>query len=529
MSPFTLLNPDVENGLKAKTIIKIAINPENVKSAQENINKDFVFHEVKKGETLYSITTKYNVSRKDIKKANKKIDTDNIILGDILKIPTEKKVYEYIASDSINIPVTSNIVLSADTIKAICCDSLKTDKNRTLNIALILPLYLVANDTMDLSENIISRQERIYNRSLNFVEFYEGVLIALDKLKKNKVSVKLHVIDSEKDSASLIKALSQINPSKLDIILGPVYERQLEIVTKYVQKYNIPVVSPLSSKSTQIHSQPNMIMVNTPEESRMEALTYYFSKQSTANFVYIYNAHIGEYDLIQYSKTIFRNIDSSAYNNLKIKEVNYAESNITKIEALLKPGIKNYIVIPSGDQAFVNDIVTKLYQFVNKYDITICGLSVWEQYENVELEYLFRLNFLFATNSNIDYKNQETNQFVKQYREVFKTDPSFFSFRGFDVMNYFADMLNKYGSNLNSCISANTYKGLLSEFEFERLGNAAGYANRGVYLIQYNPEFKRDIVPFNHTYYQKYSTEASNSGRNKGGIGTDTVKPGIGK
>ncbi|MBK8807138.1 MAG: LysM peptidoglycan-binding domain-containing protein [Bacteroidales bacterium] len=26
-----------------------------------------------KGETLYSITTKYNVSRKDIKKANKKL------------------------------------------------------------------------------------------------------------------------------------------------------------------------------------------------------------------------------------------------------------------------------------------------------------------------------------------------------------------------------------------------------------------------------------------------------------------------
>ncbi|MBK8807137.1 MAG: LysM peptidoglycan-binding domain-containing protein [Bacteroidales bacterium] len=48
VSSITALNPDVENGLKAKTIIKIAINPENVKSAQENINKDFVFHEGKR-------------------------------------------------------------------------------------------------------------------------------------------------------------------------------------------------------------------------------------------------------------------------------------------------------------------------------------------------------------------------------------------------------------------------------------------------------------------------------------------------
>ncbi|MBK8807139.1 MAG: hypothetical protein IPO21_11035 [Bacteroidales bacterium] len=54
------------------------------------------------------------------------------------------------------------------------------------------------------------------------------------------------------------------------------------------------------------------------------------------------------------------------------------------------------------------------------------------------------------------------------------------------------------------------------------MGNAAGYANRGVYLSTYNPEFKRDIVPFNILLIKNIVQKHQIQVETKEGIGTDT-------
>ncbi len=96
VTPFDLfaLNPDAKTDLQPNMVIiipksKIADVP-TVTQIQEV--KDYKKHKVKRKETLYSISKKYNISIEDIKKANKRLYAENLRKGDRIQIPVFKTV-----------------------------------------------------------------------------------------------------------------------------------------------------------------------------------------------------------------------------------------------------------------------------------------------------------------------------------------------------------------------------------------------------------------------------------------------------
>lgn len=96
VTPFDILalNPDAKTKLEPDMVIiipksRIAANP-----TTENVEQldGFKRHKVKRKETLYSISRKYNVSVEDIKKYNKRLYSENLRKGDRIQIPIFKTV-----------------------------------------------------------------------------------------------------------------------------------------------------------------------------------------------------------------------------------------------------------------------------------------------------------------------------------------------------------------------------------------------------------------------------------------------------
>ena len=90
------LNPDAKKGLKTNDLILI---PTSKNGANEVVGKQetrtFVgteTHKVKRKETLYSISKKYNVEISDIKEYNKRLYSENLQKGDNIQIPKYKTV-----------------------------------------------------------------------------------------------------------------------------------------------------------------------------------------------------------------------------------------------------------------------------------------------------------------------------------------------------------------------------------------------------------------------------------------------------
>jgi len=96
VTPFDIyaLNPDAKTSLQPNTVLiipksRILKNPVKVET-QQLLN--YKSHKVKRKETLYSISKKYNITIDDIKKHNTRLYSDNLRKGDKINIPRYKTV-----------------------------------------------------------------------------------------------------------------------------------------------------------------------------------------------------------------------------------------------------------------------------------------------------------------------------------------------------------------------------------------------------------------------------------------------------
>jgi len=482
-------NATAKSNLKEGTFLKIEKTEDNARLAKTY--PGFSFHEIEKGETFFNISKQYGIAEKKLKKLNPGIDISALQTGAILKVPGKQVIEE---KDSLNIvspeAETSPVVFS--------CDSIHTDSIRPINIAMLLPLFLTANDTISLSENIIRRQEKVFPKSIPFVEFYEGALLALDTLKAQGYTVNLSIFDTNKDSLATKQAMLDMDLEHTDLIIGPVYSNTFEVASEIAKGYNIPIVSPLSSSTHGVIDNPFSIIANTPQHYRIETTSLFVSQKNDYNFVMIHNGGVQDFAIMDiYKKVLFSSFaDSAIFADVVFKELNFSDQGIEGVQDALSISSRNIVIIPSQNQGFVNNIVTQLYQFHKKYDIDLMGLSVWEQYDNIELDYLFGLNYHFGTNYYIDYSQPVVKEFIEKYRKTFKTEPTKYSFHGYDVFYYFTKAVNKYPFFVCECISDYHALGLQSNFDFEPFSEGKGLVNTNVTLVRYSDDYKPERVEF---------------------------------
>jgi len=94
VTPFDIfaLNPDAKSNLKTNTVLIIPNSKVKNKPIEEASREIIGYkkHKVKRKETLYGLSQKYNVSEEDIKKANRFLYSENLKKGDKIRIPRFK-------------------------------------------------------------------------------------------------------------------------------------------------------------------------------------------------------------------------------------------------------------------------------------------------------------------------------------------------------------------------------------------------------------------------------------------------------
>ncbi|MEY8848299.1 LysM peptidoglycan-binding domain-containing protein [Psychroserpens sp. XS_ASV72] len=96
VTPFDIfaLNPDAKEGLKPNMVLIIPTSGVKNEPIQEETREliGYKTHKVKRKETLFSISQKYNIKVEDIKKHNTQLYSENLRKGDKIKIPRFKTI-----------------------------------------------------------------------------------------------------------------------------------------------------------------------------------------------------------------------------------------------------------------------------------------------------------------------------------------------------------------------------------------------------------------------------------------------------
>ena len=505
--------------LKANQMVKIPREraqktdlAEEQESGKES--KDYIYHEVEPKETLYSLSKQYDVEISRIIQANEQLREGELEYGTVIRIPRPGEPAEekspLLAGDKekpLRDTVPSYYRMVREHLPS--CDSSDYYKRRTLQVGLFLPLFLEKNqeeyyidssEVDDQGEKIYKKieydQPYIYPRSENFVEFYEGVLMALDSLSKQGISVNLRVFDTAADSMKLKQTLRQNNLRNLDLIIGPAFPQNFSVLARYAKQNRIHIVSPFSRSRRWVNKNPYLIQIYPTKSAQLDQFASHISNYSDKNMILVHTGDSLYYpEIREFKNKIFTYISQdTSFADVRFKEVAFRDS-LFYLEQAMNKGEENVIVVPSEDEAFVTDVVTNLNTLSKKgYDMRVFGYSNWQDFVNIEIEYFYNINLCLFTSFHVDYTRPPVKNVIRKYRDAFYAEPSRYVFHGFDIGYYFLSALYRYGREFKDCLYQYDIPLSHSDYRFYRQTPRSGLENVSLYLLKYKEDLTIDRV-----------------------------------
>lgn len=504
-------NPNVGNVLSLGSVFMV---PKGIEKEKKVIvqthpkhDKKYYYHVIQKGDTESAIARKFFMKLRKFRKLNPQLKGKALTIGSWVRIPRYLVPPEYFIEKPVE---KDTIVQEIEEDKLIVNEVVERPlSQQKIRIALFLPLYLEANDTIneivtykDTLRIVNERNTRtVFPKSHNFIRFYQGILLAVDSLQKEGLSVDLHVFDTERKPERVQRILSGIQYTDLDFIIGPVYSNTFSLVAGFAQKRGIPIISPLSPKNSLLKTNPFVIQLNTSIESVCGRISDYVgSDLEMKNLIVVHPdryQHLSEYQLVKdIERQLFEKGEYWKNDEMSYRKISFEEYGLFGIERILSDTCENVILLPSTKQPYVENIISNLNVLSQRFAIRLMGFPVWQRYNSLESELFYNLNLSILTPYHIDYKEEKIENFVSSFRTKFKCEPNDFSFRGFDLCRYFTKAVSQYGNHFPDHLSELQIDLLQSHFDFKRVNAFGGLENQGVHFVNYSRDFKiRHHVP----------------------------------
>lgn len=526
------LNPALNNGLLAGLRIKIPVSNDLPDIKVEPVDQAaFEKHEVKHGETLYSLSNQFQVNISQIKDANPVLNYRGLLAGETILIPkkteTEEPEEQQVAKSPETAepskPISHRVKIIARPQPVNCMPD-PTAAYQQYNVALLIPLYLAANDTVNrvhmthdemlLDSTLMSqfddpddlpadtfkiRDEKIiYPRSENFVHFYEGVLLAVDSLQKAGMNVNLHVYDTNQDKA-VVDSLIQLDEFRqMDLIIGPVFPNLQASVANFAYQNQIPMVSPLSSAGNFEDTNPYYFKVNPTKDFLIRQTADYIGDEYfNKNLVVL---QMGEYRYLPEAKLVdlcrekfFSSGFGDSGNDVRFNEYEFKSDGYWGLRRILNKKRENVFIIPSETEAQVSVAISNINSLSGDYPVTLVGMSNFQRYQSIQPDYFHHINLHLLSPFYVDYESPFTNNFIRKFRKNFSAEPNQFSFQGYDVAYYFMSALFQYGKNFTDCLAGHQVDLNQGEYYFDKVSRDGGYMNQGLFIIHYKRDYTTTV------------------------------------
>ena len=533
------LNPVLETGFPAGVVIKIPFSDVTKVEATPVNNDAFTKHFVEKGETLYGLAEKYDLTIPEIKKYNPALSDRNLLMyGETILIPrkTDPGIMEPVTQTQVEQeqpkPIEPPKEYYEVEIPREIPESCKPDNTgmftaKTYDIALFLPLFLEANDTLNkerpvLSEitdslqvdNLVNNQEeqvdtlieevtpedkfvRFYGNSENFLQFYEGVMLAVDSMQNVGMNVKLNVFDTQQNADSVRRFIYSPEFLETDLIIGPVYPNVQNEVASIAAKNRIPMISPLASQSAELKSNPYYFQVN-PDRDYLAVKTAELvaDEYFNSNFVVVKTCNYAGkpegkiVDLIQ--EKLYNTGLLNQSNGVNFSIYDFESEGPFGLRRILSHSKENVIYIPSSNEGEVSVAVSNIFNLADDYSITLIGSNRYQQYKSIEIEKFHDLKLKYIAPYWVDYQKPSTINFIEKFKSNFYTEPDNFGMQGYDVTFYFLNAFKNYGTNFEDCLPYLQVDLIQGKYNFEKMSAFGGYMNEGVSVISYEPTY--DVV-----------------------------------
>lgn len=458
------------------------------------ISPRFTHHVVAKGETLYTLSKLTGIPADTIFKYNATVLQDGLKYGSILKLPIPaSEVGPSLATAggvTTNIPVPVDDDMEAPTSGYPANESPTVVPLTPLTPALSGPVQVKHIDMTAPIKVAVMLPVRVGGTSdRRYLEFYQGVLLALDELKATGVSSQVDLFNTAHSTAEASRLLNESAVQQADLIIGPVYESNFIPVANYATQHGIPIVSPLAAmKET---GSPLVFEAAPSDAFKYTKLQDEFSPSN--NIVVVSATSNNDPEMLS---EIVPLLPSSA------RKVTYVKgSGGNAVENWLDLDKTNVFVVLSQNEQMTEEILASISSVQNSRisrgqncpPIKVVGSSRWPRFQNIDKNLFFKLNLRYTTNYHADRGNERVAAFDRRYVAAFSSLPSMYSYRGYDVAKLFVGAIKLHGDEFASYINDRELPLLQTPYRFGQVNANGKYANNEWAKVCYNSNYTIEV------------------------------------
>ncbi|MBQ5372482.1 MAG: LysM peptidoglycan-binding domain-containing protein [Rikenellaceae bacterium] len=529
-------NPLVAGGLKAGQVLKIpAVGVTQPKMSQRKINRLFDEHEVKQGETVYSISRMYAVPVATLLEDNASLDPTHLAIGQKVLIrkadkgdgnerQTMEQLNEYTeALNSVSNDYKYHLVTHGETLYSLSklygvtqeeliewnslTDGLKAGAMIRVGMAeqanipteqpdstIQTPSEIEQPPVFENVEITTSENDRHATIALmlplradgaanaSYLEFYQGFLLGMEDLKAEGLSFTIDLYNSARSEQVVSEIVNSEAFADANLIVGPVYDNELQVVLPYAVEKRIAVVSPLAATDS-LHA-PILFGMAPRESSKIEQMRAMFAEND--NIVLVYDKS-NDAELEAEVKSA---LSGKAYHT-------HTYSGGDMPSSLFKSESRNVYVVMARGELEVDKILAALSSTHNNLvsrsqlhsaTVNVIGSSRWNRFNNIDRNLFFKMGVSYLTSYLAKRGDGVIDNFDSRYIDAYQSLPSMYSYRGYDAAVIFGRAVVS-SMGVVGYIQSATHKPLQTSYQFTQTQPGDSFVNDQWSIVRYNNDY----------------------------------------
>lgn len=480
------------------------------------VRTDVLIHRVKKGDTLYGLSRKYNVDVESIIALNPGSRT-GIKAGSTIRIPVMAADDDVSGKDEVVPSEESSeipfMIISTQpvhpTIVAVDDDNDEnddqasekdvdtTDEEADPTLAQVSPgsSSIVVMLPFMLEDEVPSRQAMLYT------DFYKGMLIAADSLSQRGNPISIYAYDTMGETERVKSLLQDTIVTGASIIVAPADDDHIAMILQSVDPAKTKVLNVFNVRDSSYVNTPGSVQINTPHRrmySRaMQAIDKYYPEYTPV----ILRNETGRSDKAEFIAYI---TDTYRMRGVEPIEIIYDGALLMSHLSVIPDDGRRYLLIPSsGSLSEFNKISHGISSIRNGAAVAsayaLFGYPDWTAFRNDAEQMLHTLDATVFSRFYYDEACFDSqcldDAFERWYGSRSIAVVPNHGVLGFDVGNMLIRNLRQNDGYFVP--DDNTYNGVQTSFRFVRPDNAqCGFMNDEIYVLRFTPQGRVERLPF---------------------------------
>lgn len=308
-------------------------------------------------------------------------------------------------------------------------------KDQTLDLVVILPF------TNGSGQAISSLGATDF-----MLELYQGIEAGVKQLKAQGVQINLNTFDSKRDLNQLNTILKDPAVLASDVIIGPIYPDESDLVSAFAEAQKIPFIHPLSNLGERFEQTEYSYLFRPSVASLSKGIVASLKAQNWGKSVAI--AYSGSARDERMAQLLQEELTQAGFRIAKSQKID-PRSASTFLQGL---GVRrgnnpdvNQVILLTDDPAIAQPVFALMESISTSVPMLV--MDSWLGFNFANYEMLEFPNFYFISNNTTKFESEEMTQFRKSFYDTYLVYPSLNVILGAELINWIsanAQFVNDY-------------------------------------------------------------------------------------